>query len=666
MATTVSRRFRAMAAVAMVLGLLGCSGTESDEPSVLVAANPTAVALSGQAVDRGTDFAGRPRMRALAAPASESVTKPVIDFSFALVNGGIQTTLAASSATAVSAETSITNSDVLDWAERTYPEQFPPKQSNLVGTADGNTYDYRNYAGNLLGIRTAGTDVGGVYGVGPYTGNELRRFGHVDDFIGAAKCQIKPTICVLTVQSADLVSITTGQVVASVLSGNPTVHAKGTKLRITYDQALNCAGVGGTGVLGQIVLTVACSGQALTFTPGFPGEERWVFGAVNTVTVAGVRSLDGNYPSTSMSVSFATRSAAAGSNARVYVANYEATAEGGHDVSVINTATQAVVPVNLADVLNGVVPQRLTVDPQAGVVYVGAGGDRFYRIDIETGVSLAPLYPDPTGEYPGYWHTVQGLVIAGQDICAAMGRQDFAEYVYRNRLLCWNRFTLQPSFRSNSDYLAGRQMVVMAAVAVPERNTFYVLAADAMAYNFMVDSTGRHLKQDFDPGTAGTVYEVNADTKAVVQTYSVGAGPRSAVYDAARKRLIVANSGKTAAGNIELSVIDLETRRVTPKRLPGFTGDQRPQHLVLAKGDLWVTDYVSSVAALDLATLAEKRRVQVGDFPVFFAGIGDQLYVPLPRDDKMSVIDLRTNSLASLIPVGRAPWYVTGFTPAAQ
>ncbi len=558
---------------------------------------------------------------------------------------------------------------LFDWAEGVYSEYFPSHQPTQVGDYEGVSYDFRCYvttSDNCVGVAKTGTDVGGVYGIGPYVGGQLVRFGHIDGFT----CLIEPTDCGPHIMQTHIRNAVTGAILVANANGATGVPAKGTVLELTYTGLLNCAGVDGVRTIDQIVLTVTCRGQTLTFTPGLPGETRWPYASTNTVTAAGVQNLEG-YPSPSETVAFGTRSVAAGSGTRVYVANFEATAAGGHDVSVIDAATQAIRPVNLGDTLNSVSPQRLVVDAVAGVVYVGAGGDRFYRVDIETGVSLAPFYPDPTGEFPGYWHTVQGLVIAGQDVCTAMGRQDFTEYVYRNRLLCWNRFTLQPSFRSNSDYLAGRQMVVMEAVAVPERNTFYVLAAEALAYDLIVDTSNANgtLKQEFIPGSTGTVYELDANTKAVVRRFTVGAGPRSAVYDAARKRLIVANSGKTSAGHIELSVIDLETGLVTAKRL-GFTGDQRPQSVVLARGQLWVSDYVNAVVAFDLVTFVETRRVQVGAYPVFFTETAGRLYVPLPRvtfgGDKVAVVDLATYSLASLIPVGKAPWYVVGFTPAPQ
>lgn len=653
----MANRLYCAALAAVSLFLAACGG--GDDTSTVASANPAVAAFTGPAVSGGTTFPGESRLKALAASAAEPVQKPVIDFRFVLATGGGGAAALAAPAPEVGSPDYL-----LDLSERAFPELFPNRPTSQEVVLDGATYRYRYHetVDTYIGVQTAGSDVGGVYAIGPFTGGALQRYETVRHW--TCLPENEPSFCGPKLLRSELLPPSGAAVPAA---GAVNVSAKGTRLRLTYDEALNCAEVAGTGVVGQIVLTVACDKETITFTPGTPGEERWPFGTVNTVTVGGLSGPSG-YPSAAASVSFTTRSAAAGSHTRVFVANFEATAEGGHDVSMINAATRAVTPVNLGDTLNSVVPQRLAVDPVAGVVYVGAGGDRFYRVDLETGQSLTPLWPDPTGEYPGFWHTVQGLVIAGQDICAAMGRQDFTEYVYRNRLLCWDRFTLQPSFRSNSDYLAGPSMVVMETVAVPERNRFYVVAAEALAYTFIVDPSAKGtLKQEFTPGSAGTVYEVNADTKAVMRTFTVGAGPRGAVYDAARKRLIVASSGKTAAGNVELSLINLETGQVTAQRLPGFTGYQRPQWLVLARGELWVSDYVSAVVALDLATFAEKRRVRVGDSPVFFAEVAGKLYVPVPRDNKIVVVGLDTNSLTgSPIPSDEAPWYVAGFVPLAR
>lgn len=654
MATSVISRI--LAALAALFILASCSGGDSDiapqQVSVQVApfvGTPIA----------GTTVGGSTRRQALAA--SSEAPRPTFNVSFQpTVAAALFTKKAALAAVAASEAISI--EQLFDWAEGAYPQYFPVHRPTANGDYNGVNYDFRCYstlADNCVGVAQSGADIGGIYGIGPYTGGILVRFGHIRD--DAFRCAV--TDCGPKLLSAKLQDMKTG--VAVDANGATGVAAKGTKLVLTYDQ-LDCTGVGGTGVVGQLILAISCAENQLTVVPGNPADgPRWTFGSDVTFSVAGLRNAAG-YTTGLFEVTFSTKVAAAGQGAKVYVANYEATAEGGHDVTIIDAATQTIRPVNLGDTPNSVSPQRLAIDPVAGVVHVGAGGDRFYRFDIETGTSLTSLYPDPTNEYPGFWHTEQGLVIAGQDICAAMGRQDFNEYVYRNRLLCWNRYTLQPSFRSNSDYLAGRSMVVMEAVAVPERNTFYVLAAEALAYNLVLDVTGRTLKQEFMPGSSGTVYELDANTKAVKRTFVVGAGPRSAVYDAARKQLIVANSGKTAAGNIELSAIDLERGQVTPKRLAGFTGDQRPQSVVLAQGQLWVSDYVSAVVALD-PTFAETQRVQVGAYPVFFAEVGGRLYVPLPREnfggDKVAVVNPVTYSLESVIPVGKAPWYVTGFVP---
>lgn len=662
MATTAFSRILAATAAVLIglLGLSGCGGTGNgdDKPSALSAAPVKSIteALSGPAVDNGTTFDGRPRMQALSAPASQSVavTQPVIDFSFVFSEGATKPAQAQAlaAAEAPSAGT-ITWDQLADYVERTYPGLFPGHQASQPLVSEGVTYVVRYYPvlpdgkGNYIGV----TPDGRVYGYGQFTNYVLTQYGDLATWTG-------PRLVSAKIVSSDG---------TSVEAGTSEVSAKGTKLVLGYDKPLGCVGVGGTGKIGTIIATISCDPVAKTVTvvPGLPGELRWPFGTKNTVTVGGFLGQDG-LPSPQATTSFTTRSVAAGSSTRVYVANRGATADGGHDVSIIDAATLVVKPVNLADVLNGVTPQHLTVDVQAGVLYVGAGGDRFYRVDIETGVSLAPFYPDPANEYPGYWHTVQGLVIAGSDICAAMGRRDLPEYVYRNRLLCWNRFTLEPSFRSNSDYLAGRSMVVMDLVAVPERNAFYAIAAETLAYTLKTDSTGQYLKEEFVPGSAGTVYELNADTKAVVRTFAVGAGPRSAVYDATRKRLIVANSGLTTGGKATLSLIDLETGQVTTQILPGFVGDQRPMLPVITRGELWITDYVSAVVALDPGSFAEKRRVQVGAFtaPEFFAEVGGRLYVSIQPGRKVAVVDLVTYSVASLTTGGYGPVCVVGFVPS--
>lgn len=87
----------------------------------------------------------------------------------------------------------ITNAQLFEWAQRTFPQYFgtqPPQAFTIVH--EGKTFDVRAYT---VGGQTnyAGVSQGenGVYGLGPYTGNALVRFGVVDDF----SCTVVPALC---------------------------------------------------------------------------------------------------------------------------------------------------------------------------------------------------------------------------------------------------------------------------------------------------------------------------------------------------------------------------------------------------------------------------------------------------------------------------------------
>jgi len=68
-----------------------------------------------------------------------------------------------------------TPTELMDWAERTYPQFFPSVQPNVIAPP----YVYRHYAqtGNYVGV--AGTD---VYVLGPVSGGALLRVGSLADF----------------------------------------------------------------------------------------------------------------------------------------------------------------------------------------------------------------------------------------------------------------------------------------------------------------------------------------------------------------------------------------------------------------------------------------------------------------------------------------------------
>lgn len=72
-----------------------------------------------------------------------------------------------------------TAEDALNWAEFKLPALFPRGPQSVALQYQGVSYTVRSYPnGNHLGI-TAG---GGVFGLGPFTGNQLQGFGNIDDY----------------------------------------------------------------------------------------------------------------------------------------------------------------------------------------------------------------------------------------------------------------------------------------------------------------------------------------------------------------------------------------------------------------------------------------------------------------------------------------------------
>lgn len=87
---------------------------------------------------------------------------------------------AAAPAAAV-APPSISVTQLLDWAQRQFATLFPPGPQNQPLSSGGVDYTLRYYPGttNYLGVANGS---GGVYGYGPFTGNQLTSFGALNDF----------------------------------------------------------------------------------------------------------------------------------------------------------------------------------------------------------------------------------------------------------------------------------------------------------------------------------------------------------------------------------------------------------------------------------------------------------------------------------------------------
>lgn len=653
MATTATRSLTAaLAAVSFFLAACGGGGGGSPSATPTQPVQPTqpgataTAPFTGVVVDKGTGFDGSPRRQILSATAN---SQPVLDVSFAPV--GTTPRLAQALAVEATPAKTMAPDELMNSAQRVFPALFPSSPDSQEGVADGKTFRFRSYVatGWYLGVVTAGPNLGHVYTLSA---------GVLTDHGTAAywSCQFEPSRCGPTITASRLVFADGTNIPAA---GATNVLAKGTKLVTTWSEPLACAGVSGEGKVGELWMKVACSGNELSFTPGRTGEERWPFGSTSSVSMTGVRGVS-NFPSATESVSFTTRVAGAGAGPKVFVANYGANGDPGSPyygdaVSIISQsgAIQGVKLPGLPTAVGWAQMQRLAVDPTAGMVYVGGAGLFLYRFDLETGQALAPLDLN-LPEAP--WHIVQGIALQGSEVCVAMGRRDYLEYTSKGVLECWNRYTQERTYRSAANHLVPADMVVMDLVSVPERDVYYAVAYETTAYNLIMGEGG-DLREEITSGSKGVVVEVDAKTKAIKRTFTVGAGPRSVVYDATRTRLVVANSGDRT-----LSLIDLASGNVVTRALPGFTGFQRPMQAKIVGGELWLSNYYSQLVALSLDSLQETRRVTAGYLAEYFDYVGGEFYSTRGFHNQITATTPVTNASRTLQGVLGAH-YLVGYTP---
>ncbi len=635
----------ALAAVSFLV-LSGCGGGGSaTTPSAPVTDKPiVAVPFTGSAVDRGTVFDGSPRAQALSVPPSVAPATIEIRFTPAKTGQG-----GRAQALAVNTD-QVSNDELFDWAAVRYPSLFVGAAStNYNVLADGNSYDYRDYRGNLVGVRVGGSDVGGVYGIGPYTGNVLVRFGALGDF----KCQVKPTLCGPKLLQATLVTADR-QVPAD---GATDVVAKLTRLTLTYDQVLNCTGVSGTGKMGQVLATVTCdsAGKTVNILPGLPGEERWPMGASNTLTVGGIQGSLG-YPSAATTLSFTTRSAT--TNGQVFVGNWKGNFTTKAGVSIVS-ASGASRTVHLGDALgsyqftNG----HLAWSAVAGVVYAAPAtyAQFLYRLDGETGVVLSAFQLDPA---PALAHGIHSVASSPTQVCVILGNQYPDAYIWQGKVICFNHLTGE-RLETGPGFIPA-DMVSMRLHYSATTGKFYSLNA---ARSGMYGEQDTYKSRDgYRAGTSGTVTEFGCESSCQIsRTFTVGSVPQDVVEDGGV--LSVANSGDNT-----LSTITLSTGNVVTRGLPGLTGQwQHAMRLLIdpVTKRLLVSDYDSHVVAYDPATLQETGRVMTGDMPMGMTLVGNEVWVALPRKDiwfdgdSVAVLDRQTLAVKRVIAgVGPQPWAI--------
>jgi len=105
--------------------------------------------------------------------------------------GGAPTAMSAPAPAAATAAAPVAADDLLDWAERTYPDLFPQGSVNRSLAYQGSDWTVRSYDGSW-GTRHLGVDAnGGVAGLGDFTNQALQRFGTLADYAA----QVTPGNC---------------------------------------------------------------------------------------------------------------------------------------------------------------------------------------------------------------------------------------------------------------------------------------------------------------------------------------------------------------------------------------------------------------------------------------------------------------------------------------
>lgn len=622
MATTVFRLFWALAVAAMVF-LPGCGG--GDEPSAQstrnqAATQAAAVALAGSAAVKGSigDLVGQPRMKVLSAPAFRSVAAPgpTIDFSFVLANSRSGAKPAA--ALAAAAPEPPVFDKVVDYLEQVLPDLFPGHEQSFL--LEGTAFTVRQY--DLPGghANFVGTADGRLYGYGQFNEYKLIDYGSVCD---SARQFIDANACAPRVESANLVSVTTGQMMANVLSGNPTVSAKGTKLVVKFASPtpISCAGIGGTLELGdepKILVTATCDGETgtITLTPA----DSWLYGTVDTLTLSGITSRDGYVMRDLVTVTFTTKAVV--SAPTLYVGGMIGI-QGERSLHVLNPATGQIMKQLdlsagnpgeewsfgsvslLADTLTG----QLVVMPWIA--------HHLYTVDLENhGVKI-------TDQDPGVGYVTEGMFLRGNDFCTAITRS-LPWGAMNNQLRCWSRTTKKESFTTTNDFLAETAMRTFKIrnMTTPTPKVYLVNGVQD-AYD---NSTGNWL-----PGTKGELRVLNPTTFALERKVPVGSVPVDFAVHPASGDVWVINGGDRSLSIVRPS--DRRAEDVETIPLVGYDtrGNQRPSGIVMdvAKNQVYITDGYRTVFVYDLRTRTEKAQIAISPThgPGNIALVGDKLYV---------------------------------------
>ncbi len=622
MATTVYRLFHAIAAVAMVLGLLGCGG--GDEASVPQGIQVVAVALTPERADT---------KRILAVPESR-----------AGVRFNLSTTSVALSSVVATPETWGTEM-LLNWAERTFPETFPEPAVTQQGEYQGRMYEFRHYSnGCYVAVRDDQT----AWGLGPCVGSDTTPyyFGPTS----AYRCLAEPDYCRPKV---NVVAVTPAPGAASV--------PRNAIMKVPFDRALVCPEapiVADFGVVrGQLTCATANGKSTVTITP----DGELPNGAVVTATLSGFFGLEG-VVMTPYTWQFTVVKTAP--VVKIVTANWDGYDTGA--VSIIDPTTRVVNKVMLDKIPGYLISTNIAVDNARGVAYMGALSTYvLHRVDIKTGKALPSFVIDPGSYDDAHWHGIRGLSHNGDAVCIVTGSSlngAQAEYYARNRLACYSPSAGTALFMSPTDFLGDGTMIPMKLIYSSVHKKFYVLMSklDGLFMEWFGDAAAR---DGYRAGTIGKVVEIDGTTFQKGRTWAVGSVPIDGELHG--DMLSVVNAGGKTLSKINLLVANpAATGAVTTVDWTAtFTGMANPTGIKIdsEKNVYYVPDWVDSIRVMSLTTDQQVGRIITGDVPWGMGIVGGSLWVTAPKKqifasgDALLEIDRTTQTIKNTVTAGAMP-----------
>lgn len=617
MATTVrSLFFAATAAVFMTLSACG-GGEESSvqaPTSVLTSQDAAAKAFSGPAVpasQKGVNPFDQKR-RALSASATQKFS---LTASFRTAS--VQTEQKALAATAEKSQVD----KLYDWAEGLYPELFPSHQETKNVCIPQGCFEYRYYpeTNNYVGVKD-----GRIWLYGAYTGDQLVEYVTVDSL----KCSFDVDSCRPYVQTFAPVK-------------DATNVAKGTAAVFTYNEALNCSGVGGTtevGEEGSLKITVELSCNATAKTVTVKPVTQWPYNSQACLTLAGIHNLAG-YGSLPEKLCFTTERLAVPAAGKFYVANATHESAGAKAAAVLDVASGGITPIAFPPVPGFGSVHAVAIDPLMGRAYFATFGTfRLYSIDLQTHKVFEPIAIDPDFTYI---YAIHGVATTETEVCMTFGWYDAPSHPRHNQLDCRSLSNQAETWKSATNFLADNTRTVTALRYLPygTAKNLYALAGSNSAYfGEVYDPTNGAIRHGYGPGTVGTVVEVDAVTHAKLRSWNVGSVPQG-IDRATNGDLYVTNSGDASMSIIRYATGQVETISLASS----FVGYQRPLYIKIdqPRDRFYVTDYLGAVIAFRLSDHKEVARLPVGVLTIDLAMSGGKLAVT-SMEGTVVVIDLDT------------------------